>query len=881
MMNPKKHFKNFTYSPVALSFWLPFFFLLTYFIYHHMAPFGSSTILTVDLGQQYLDYFAQFKETILKDPSAFFYSFSSGLGGDMLGEWSYYLMSPFNLFFLFANASSLPAWILFVTLAKVATAGLTMALFLKKVLHFRGYAITLFAINYPLSAWFIDNALNLLWLDSAILLPLLLWSLHHLIRQHKSWPFLLLLSLTILSNYYIAWMIALFLLLYLPLAISMEKAWSTCWSLAAKLLPATFLAILLTAWLWLPTLVQLQQGKTTHGANWTFGFENNPALLFFKLIPGSFDFDQMQTGQANFLVAPLILFFLWAFFSSKKIHWLEKSLATFALMILFLATTWTPLILLFHGGQYPVWYPARFSFLLSFLLILMAARAYQKSEAEENWLPSIPARTFFLIATVTITVLGSMAINHISYLDKPGLLIFLFDSLFILLVLLLVQGRFRQPLLFALTGFFLFCNLALSLNNLSYLSQREYQSGARRVVQAGKALKKDQSWYRLAEGLGRTYNDGFLGHFKSGSHFSSLLPAQSASFYQSMGQIAGDSKISYSDGSIVLDSLLSYKYYLSQSQDQSAKQTTNLKKSNRPDYASAKTFASGNGWVIKENQQALPLAYAASDLAEKTPIGPRYPLANQERMLTYLAGKPDQILLTQAPLTLAATHNLEPMTRITGGVMTPVNRKDGTSLVLTYKAQANQSYYLNLGAALDLSDVTIQQNGHKLKQESGYSHSVALNVANGQEGEEQQVIITLAPGVKSRYLDDLALYAFDQKQVQDDLNQLRQHSLKISKRNARRIEGQITTTKDQPLIMTAIPAAPGWSASVDGHPAKTTTIAGGLLAVKTTTGQHHLVLTYTPPRLILGLWMTLAVLIGFLLYLIIKRIFSLAPKLRP
>ncbi|WP_054669836.1 YfhO family protein [Lentilactobacillus senioris] len=48
-------------------------------------PFGQSSILTVDLGQQYIDFFAYFKHTLLTDPSGFLYSFSKGLGGDMLG----------------------------------------------------------------------------------------------------------------------------------------------------------------------------------------------------------------------------------------------------------------------------------------------------------------------------------------------------------------------------------------------------------------------------------------------------------------------------------------------------------------------------------------------------------------------------------------------------------------------------------------------------------------------------------------------------------------------------------------------------------------------------------------------------------------------------
>lgn len=52
-----KSFINNKY-PFLLSFFGPIVIMLAYFIARHMYPFGSSTILTVDLGQQYVDFFA-------------------------------------------------------------------------------------------------------------------------------------------------------------------------------------------------------------------------------------------------------------------------------------------------------------------------------------------------------------------------------------------------------------------------------------------------------------------------------------------------------------------------------------------------------------------------------------------------------------------------------------------------------------------------------------------------------------------------------------------------------------------------------------------------------------------------------------------------------
>ena len=45
-----------------VSFLLPLLIMTVYFGFRHMAPFGSSSILTVDLGQQYIDFFENFPD---------------------------------------------------------------------------------------------------------------------------------------------------------------------------------------------------------------------------------------------------------------------------------------------------------------------------------------------------------------------------------------------------------------------------------------------------------------------------------------------------------------------------------------------------------------------------------------------------------------------------------------------------------------------------------------------------------------------------------------------------------------------------------------------------------------------------------------------------
>ena len=99
-----------------LSFLLPLFVMMVIYATMGVYPFGNSTLLTVDLGQQYVDFFSYYRTTLLSDPSALFFSFTKSFGGEMLGLWAYYLMSPFNLIFLLNIIA--PPFLFFLWLAQ-------------------------------------------------------------------------------------------------------------------------------------------------------------------------------------------------------------------------------------------------------------------------------------------------------------------------------------------------------------------------------------------------------------------------------------------------------------------------------------------------------------------------------------------------------------------------------------------------------------------------------------------------------------------------------------------------------------------------------------------------------------------------------------------
>ena len=75
-----------------MSFLIPFSFIMIYFFSLNKS---FSSILIGDANEQYIIFFKYLKRALDGDVSLF-YSFSSGLGGNFLSTYYYYLSSPIN-----------------------------------------------------------------------------------------------------------------------------------------------------------------------------------------------------------------------------------------------------------------------------------------------------------------------------------------------------------------------------------------------------------------------------------------------------------------------------------------------------------------------------------------------------------------------------------------------------------------------------------------------------------------------------------------------------------------------------------------------------------------------------------------------------------------
>lgn len=846
----------------VLAFFLPMLIMGGYFASRAMAPFGKSTILTVDLGQQYVDFFAYFRRALLHHPTSFFYSFAKGLGGEMWGTNAYYLWSPLNLLLLFFPGRSIASGILILTLLKYGCAGLSMAWFLDKQQLQTGLRAVAFAVSYALMGWMIANQLNLLWLDVLFILPPLINGLIKLLNGQRPWSYVAWLTFCLVDNYYMAWMVCLFTILFVCWYFTaMPLKWQAVAHRLIRYFTASLLSVTNAAVILVPTAVTLLASKGTYTENkWRPIFEYKPWKLLAKFVPGSFNFAQMPTGQANIYVGMLVTLGALLFFTNRQQRWQSRLTALLISAFFAISFCWQPLDLLWHLGQFPVWYPSRFSYLASFWLIWLAANTlttkYRLRWQDACWL--IP-----LLAMVTAWLYFHL--RQVSYISQAQLLMGI--GLLAAGLLWLSLPRYEYQLVIDSIMVLIICldmgtNAALSLNNLSYVPEWQFGQYTSELDRAATQLPQGKTrFFRVGKTFQRTKDDPFQAGFNSGDHFGSTLRPAMPNFMAAIGQPEGDGFVTYSNGTQLTDDLLSFRYFMSARHGGQQDQVQILPlTSHRPDLRQMRVVKQSGLINILKNRQALPIAFAANRHILQFRQTTADPLMYQSQLFQTLAGKAvNPPLFSVQNFDHVTFTNVNSAHKITGTIFHRLNPLKDASITLHIVPTTNDSYYLTMGDELK-DNATVYLNGKRLSQYPNFRNTIVTNVAYHDRGKTIKVTIKLRHA--ALWCQNVSLYRLNQHAFNSSLKKLQRSPLTITSVSPAQIRGRVNIRDQQSVLMTTIPAEAGWHVKVDDQPVNYQKAAGMFIAIPLSVGHHAVSFTYRPPFFWISLLISLTSLIS-------------------
>ena len=254
---------------------------------NHFYPFGTKSMLIMDMRDQNVEFLASLRSMIHGDNSLFF-SWARSMGGNYMGVFAFYISSPLSFLTLLFPVSKMPVAIEIITVLKIGLCSLTFVIYAnylrRKYNGQRYFALLLPAIGYAFMSYTMVYSLSIMWLDGVIFLPLVLLGAEKILDGKRGICFIICYALLCMSNYYTGYMVGIFTGLYFLImwirdynarssrqhvsghsTISEVYSNKEHWKRLLHFVIAALLAVAMTAPILLPALKALMSGKLDSG----------------------------------------------------------------------------------------------------------------------------------------------------------------------------------------------------------------------------------------------------------------------------------------------------------------------------------------------------------------------------------------------------------------------------------------------------------------------------------------------------------------------------------------------------------------------------------------------------------------------------------------
>lgn len=848
-----------------LSFLIPAALLFVSYMLFGVYPAGERSVLALDLNAQYV-YYYDYMYDVFAGRESLFYCWSRTFSGEFFGTFAYYLASPFNFIVWLFPRGALTEGLLTMLLAKAAAGGLCCAFLLKKQRGFSDFTVIIFSTMYALSGYFSAHSINPMWLDGMIALPLVIMGVERICNKKGFLLYTLSMLYVLVSNYYIGYMTGIFSAFYFAYFIASGRTSEPSGKGVGRAVivygASSASAILMSCFIIIPAYKSLQMGKLDFGTKDftpTENFNITDALL--KLFPGTFDTIRPE-GLPMLYCGTLALIFAVIYFMMKKIPLRQRVAGGALLGVILLSMYIKPVDMLWHGGAVPIWMPYRYSFLAVFLIMMFGAEAFENVR-------HVKRRT---LGAVFAGLVGLLLIaDHYAGSEHFNTTLIIIIPLIVLSMItgaILLYKYFRGHSSMKITLIILLCAELLLNNTITFIrmnkdvvySNRETYLGdipeTRREVNEIKAI--DDGFYRMEKTYHRCVNDPMAAGMYGVSHSSSAFNAKAISLAKTLGFGAREHYSRYDGATLLTDDILGVKYILSKSELLSQ-------------YESTLDIQDISGIKAYVNEDALGLAYIASEDAIGAKIEDKSPFAAQERLAARLSGENNQIFVT-------VDDYATDLSNLNAGSTTDNHlsykkrlQSDGAFVRYLVTAPENGKFYVYFPTLYE-RECALYVNGNYIKNYfENENHSIAY-LGEFERGETFEVKLELFKNEVFFehpifcYLNEDALESFSEKMR--SMNE----STTVTRTGKAALSISVECDEDRALF-TTIPFEEGWTATLDGKPAQLLNSANKtFLCLYIPSGAHTIELKFFPAGMKTGLILTACGAVLFALMIVISRI---------
>ncbi len=880
-------------SRPVLAFFLTMFAMVLVFAINMIVPFGSRNVLTSDLAAQYGPYLIGLKQQLTSGQSLF-YSRSLGLGANTMGVFGYYLSSPVNLIALLFPASMIQEMVTLIIILKLSFAGAFMTWLLDRKFKSDDKMSILFGMMYPLCSFAIIYMFNIMWLDGFAILPLLIMLTEKFIDRKKTWPALTLVLLVLfVSGYYMAYMVGAFSFIYLLCIMGYRGKFKKenekdGLKTVGMFIFSAITAALMSACILLPAGLNTL-GNPDYNVNES-GITMQPQFKFLSII------DQLIEKKVGNLANNLpyifcgltVLFLCILFFFNPKIKKSLKIAIGVAFGFGLLCFHFSPFNLAWHLFDDPNWFNYRYSYLFSFVMILVAYYSYL------NMKHALKKHFFITMGIIIGMAVFSQSFGQMTQKDNT----FFATILFTLLISVLLYGKTLEKwpdVIYNLRRFASVFLVAVIVIEIVVFNPRcfmpEVYAGMQDAPNFAKMLGdiseisdkiEDDDWYRTE--LHQTWhylicanNLPFYTGKEGMSIFASMANKKTNRFLKQLGYNSNYNYFSLQHDNVILpsDSILGIRYIITKEEG----------KNELHNQAHVEDF------YLYRNDYALPAAFLADAKAldfdgyalEKDEDKKDY-FDFQEKWIASLSGiDASDIYDTWTPEwevfngqktdippeekimevdTLENTLNLETKNLKAESLRFYLRNNDKAPMVLrtVFKADRDGAIYFLMPYLHLQCKADVYVNGEKAyDMDSSSFYSRILDLGYFRKGEEVKLEIRALQDVYGSFAPILAY--MKPEAIAPHKEALSSGMKDIVVENGHYV---IRTESDQAkLLLITAPYEKGWKACVDGQETKIVAYQDAFIAIPLEAGAHTVELRFTPPGWKAGLAASCAGLLIF------------------
>lgn len=833
-----------------LSFLLPPAILFICYIIFQVWPFGERSVLSLDLNAQYV-YYYDYMYDVFAGKESLLYSWSRNLSGEFMGIIGYYLASPFNLLVWIFPREWITEGLMTMMLAKAGAAGLSCAYFLRR--H-RGCGMTTsvsFSVMWALCGYFVVQTMNPMWLDGLVALPLVAAGIEKICDRRKFLMYVLSLVYIFVANFYIGYMMGIFAALYFVWYLCSGKSRNNhfgeyCGSVI-MFGAGSVTAILMSGFMILPVYKSLSNGKFAFSEpDYSLAENFDIADIFIKLFPTEYDTVRME-GMPILYCGTLALVCAVMYFTCRRFTARERISSAVFLGFMVLCMYIRPADMMWHGGQMPNWLPNRYSFMISFLLIVFGAQTFDR-------LKKVPGRSFGTAFMVLLGMLLFVDLNNESWKYEP-VLTFTVPLLILAAVMILAwlyrRYGIKKPMCIALAVFV--CaeaglNTADSLyqmhDDIIFSTRESYRWDIPLTREVTEQIhEQDTDFYRMEKTFHRCVNDPIALRMYGMSHSSSTLNAKAIELLKSLGFAGREHYTRYDGATMLTDDIFGVRYVFATD-------------SKTVPYSDTVPVETDTAIKVYKNSDALGIAYLADKAIIGYDLNEYSPFLAQNKLASMLSGNKGTAVFKAIDDVEFDSENIRIGSTTDAHYSYRKSNKDADAWIeYTVTAQADGPVYMYFPTKYE-RETQLFVNGIYRGNYFLYENYSIEYLGTYKKGEEFTMKLKLLD--EAVYFTNAWFYYIDSAALRrfNDTMQRKNAATTLTRTGGCTLELTVYAAEDCALF-TTIPAEEGWSVTIDGeYVSLNTCLSDSLITVPVSAGEHTIVLNFYPAGLSTGLILT-------------------------